>query len=381
MKKTILHFIYNLGRGGAEMMMVKVIRELRDYNNIVVTLTPENHFGDELKCDKYFCLNLKSILFFPQAALQLNRIIRDNKVDLVHSHLFWPTVVARMGTPRNVPLVTTIHAFIATSVEYRNFHIRLLDKLTYRLRKSAIIAVAKGALNEYFTFLKLKPYKAYSLYTFVDGNEFNESFGLARKRNQNGIRLVTVGALRLQKNHEYLLKAFKLLRTLDITLDIYGTGPLKADLQKVITDEKLKINLKGEVRNINQILSSYDLFIMSSTFEGFSLSVLEAMAMNVPLLLSDIKSFHEQCEDTAAYFDLNDEQDFVLKLNHLLSNKAILKSKAERAKIRVAENFTLIKHMQGLRKIYSELIPREVFISLPGYHSTESFSDSANYSR
>ena len=76
MKKTILHFIYNLGRGGAEVMMVKVIKELKEYNNIVVTIFPQNHFGNELECDKYFCLNLRSILFFPAAAFQIKKIIK-----------------------------------------------------------------------------------------------------------------------------------------------------------------------------------------------------------------------------------------------------------------------------------------------------------------
>lgn len=354
MKKTILHFIYNLGRGGAEMMVVKATRELKEYNNIVVTLFPENHFGDELLCDKYYCLNVKSILFFPKAALQLRKIIRENKVDVVHSHLFWPTVIARLGTPTDVPLVTTIHAFIATSVEYRYFHIRLLDKITYRFRKSVILADAKGALDEYFNFLKLKPYKAYPLYTFVDINEFNESNAPARKGSNGSVRLVTVGALRLQKNQQYLLNAFKLMRDEDISLDIYGSGPLQPVIQQMIEDQNLKVNLKGEVRNINQVLGQYDLFVMSSTFEGFSLSVLEAMAMKVPLLLSDIKSFREQCEDTASYFNLDNVKDFVGKLKQLLSDKAKMLDNSEKAKERAMENFTLDKHMHTLRIIYAE---------------------------
>lgn len=375
MKKTILHFIYNLGRGGAEMMMVKVIRELGDYNNIVVTLFPENHFGDELECDKYFCLNVKSLLLFPKAALQLRKIIKENNVDIVHSHLFWPTIIARLGTPPKIPLITTIHAFIATSVEYKNLHIKLLDKVTYHFRSSIIIAVAKGALEEYFSFLKLKPYKAYSLYTFVDFREFNESFSQVTKKPSEQFRMVTVGALRIQKNHQYLLKVFRLLKHHNISLDIYGTGPLDTPMRHIIDTEKLNIHLKGEVRNINEILCQYDLFVMSSTFEGFSLSVLEAMAMKMPLLLSDIKSFREQCEDTACYFDLGDEQDFKQKLLCLIANKQLRLANAEKAQVRALENFTLDKHIEGLRTIYTEAIWRNKFNMLknqlhPVYEST-----------
>ena len=353
MKKTILHFIYNLGRGGAEMMMVKVIRELSEFNNIVVTLLPDNHFGEELVCDKYYCLNLTSPLLFPRAAWQLKKIIKDNNVDLVHSHLFWPTIIARIGTPAKIPLITTIHAFIANSVEYKNFHIRILDKLTYRFRPNIIVAVAKGAREEYFDRLKLNPSSSYSLHTFVDIREFNSDATEQRQNTTSVFKIITVGALRLQKNHKYLVEALALLKEENIELDVYGSGPLKGHIQKQITDTCSKVNLKGEVKNIPQLIDQYDLFVMSSTYEGFSLGVLEAMAMKVPLLLSDIKSFREQCENTACYFDLSQAQDFVAKLKGLIADKQRRIEMAKVAKERVMQNFTLEHHMNGLRYIYA----------------------------
>lgn len=355
MKKTILHIIYNLGRGGAETMLVTVVKELTDYNNIIVTLFPQNHFKDELKCDKYYCLNLTSILQLPFTSHRLKIIIKENNVDIVHSHLFWPTILARMGTPKNIPLITTIHAFIATSVEYKNWYIRFLDRITYRFHKNIIITVAKGALDEYFNFLKLKPYKTYALHTFVDVKVFNNSNALPKKES-NIFKLITVGALRKQKNHTYLLKAFKLLDNKKFQLDIYGEGPLRMQMEAIINDNDLNVNLKGEIRDIQHVLNQYDLYVMSSTFEGFSLSVLEAMAMRMPLLLSNIKSFREQCENTTVYFDLDNIKDFTEKLKTMASDKNYLENLGEAAHIRAVNNFTLEQHMQGLRKIYSAVL-------------------------
>lgn len=336
------------------MMMVKVIRELTEYNNIVVTLFPENHFGEELVCDKFYCLNLTSLLLFPKAALQLKKIIRENNVDLVHSHLFWPTIIARMGTPREIPLITTIHAFIANSVEYNNPHIRILDKLTYRLRKNIIIAVAKGAREEYFECLKLKPHNSYALHTFVDVRLFNSDDSTVIAEPVSVFKIITVGALRIQKNHKYLVAALSLLKDENIELDVYGSGPLKDAIQKQISTSFSKVNLKGEVKNIPDIIDQYDLFVMSSTYEGFSLGVLEAMAMKVPLLLSDIRSFREQCEDTACYFDLGRVSDFADKLKILIADHKLRLRMAEQAKLRVLANYTLEQHMQGLRTIYHQ---------------------------
>ena len=355
MKKTILHIIYNLGRGGAETLLVTVVKELSDYNNIIVTLFPENHFVDELKCDKYYCLNLSSIFKLPFSSNRLKKIIKENNVDLVHSHLFWPTVLARMGTPKNIPLITTIHAFIATSIEYKKWYIRLLDRITYKLHKNIIVTVAKGALDEYFNFLKVKRYRAYALHTFVDVKIFNNTNACAKKESQT-FRLVTVGALRKQKNHAYLLEAFKLLDNKKFQLDIYGEGPLHDSLDAVIKENSLNVNLKGEVKNIQSVLNKYDLYVMSSTFEGFSLSVLEAMAMRMPLLLTDIRSFREQCENTATYFNLNDVKDFTATLEMLSSDKNNLHRLGDAGHNRAVNNFTLEQHMQGLRKIYSEVL-------------------------
>ena len=103
--------------------------------------------------------------------------------------------------------------------------------------------------------------------------------------------------------------------------------------------------------------------------------------MNVPLLLSDIKSFREQCEDTASYFDLNDENNFVVKLKQLISNKSLMSSNAERARKRAIENFTLVKHMEGLRNIYAELIPQNPLLPVNGYTGIRSIGKSINHSR
>ena len=354
MKKKIIHFIFNLGRGGAETMMVRVIKELDEYQHVVVTLFPLNNFGTELQCDKLVCLNLWSLFSLPLAVFKFRRLIKKERPAMVHTHLFWPTVIARAAVPRNIPLITTIHAFIATSVEYKHWHIRFLDKLTYRLRKSIIIVVAKGALEEYFSFLKLKPHKAYALYTFVDVNRFDASQA-TKKIDSPIFRVISVGALRTQKNHTLLINALAQLKDEPIELHIYGLGNLQKILQQQIDESQARVVLKGEAKNIEQIIPQYDLYVMSSGFEGFSLSVLEAMALRMPLLLSDIPSFREQCEGLANYFSLDNADELAQKIRELSKqDKAVLTEKGEQLRQRAISNFTLPQHIAGLRKIYTE---------------------------
>ena len=356
MQKKIIHFIFNLQRGGAETMMVRMIKELPEYEHVVVTLFPGNSFGDELQCKKWICLNIKSLFTLPLAFFKFRKLVKKEKPDLVHSHLFWPTFVARLSLPANIPLITTIHAFIATSGEYKHWYIRFLDRLSYKYRKSIIIVVAKGALEEYFSFLNLKPYKAYALYTFVDVDRFNIAH-ISAPESSGVFKLVAVGALRLQKNYPYIINAMSLIKDKNITLDIYGVGNLKDELQQQINTTGAKVFLKGEVNNIEQIIPQYDLFVMSSTYEGFSLGILEAMAMRMPLLLSDIASFKEQCEDNAWYFSLADVHDAARQIVLLsTTDKNILFDKAEAGRQRAINNFTLAQHITGLRKIYDDTL-------------------------
>ncbi|MEP7254547.1 MAG: glycosyltransferase [Ferruginibacter sp.] len=356
MKKKIIHFISNLGRGGAETMMVRVIKELPEYEHVVVTLFPGNNFGDELQCSKLICLNLSSLFSLPVGIIKFRSIIKNEKPDLVHTHLFWPTLVARLSLPKKIPLITTIHAFIATSVEYKHWYIRFLDKLSYKFRNSIIIVVAKGAMEEYFSFLKIKPYKAYTLYTFVDIDRFNVNT-VPAKQTRAVFKLFAVGALRIQKNYTYLIEAMARVKDKNIELDIYGIGNMQDKLQKQIDTAGAKVFLKGEVNNIQQVIPEYDLFVMASTFEGFSLSVLEAMAMRMPLLLSDNVSFREQCEDNAWYFSLSNVKDLADKIV-LLSNtdKDVLYEKGESGRQRAINNFTLPQHIAGLRSIYNNAL-------------------------
>ncbi|MBK9484334.1 MAG: glycosyltransferase [Chitinophagaceae bacterium] len=356
MHKKIIHFIFNLSRGGAETMMVRVIKELPEYEHVVVTLFPGNNFGEELACKKWICLNINSLLALPLAFFKFRKLVKAEKPDIIHTHLFWPTFIARFAVPKRIPLITTIHAFIATSGEYKHWYIRFLDKLSYKFRKSIIIVVAKGALDEYFSFLNLEPYKAYALYTFVDVERFNVD-KIAAEKSNSAFKLVAVGALRLQKNYPYIINAMALIKDKNIELDIYGTGNLQTELQQQIDSTGAKVFLKGEVNNIEAIIPQYDLFVMSSTYEGFSLGILEAMAMRMPLLLSDIVSFKEQCENNAWYFSLADVQDAASQIVALSSaDKNTLLQKAEAGRKRAINNFTLAHHISGLRKIYDEAL-------------------------
>ncbi|MEO6868843.1 MAG: glycosyltransferase [Ginsengibacter sp.] len=354
MAKKILHVIYNLSRGGAETMLVHDINALTEFDHLIVTLQKDNHFLGELTNAEIICLDCPSLFNLANGINKLKKIIKNKNPDFVHSHLILPNFIARFAVPRRIPLLTTIHISLSQDFDYKKWRIRFLDRFTFSLRKSVIIGVSQIALREYVNFLKKEPYKKYVLYTFVDEKKFRP--GNHTRRNEEVINAIAVGSLGLQKNYQFLLNQFKLLKEQNVKLDIFGSGSLKNSLQSFIDRYKLPVTLKGEIKNLEQVLPNYDLYISSSLFEGFSLAILEAMAVKVPLLISNIGSFKEQCGDAALYFDLDKVGDFEEKLILLKKDKKLQDHMAESAYERVIKNYTFSIHLKKLRQIYMDVL-------------------------
>jgi glycosyltransferase involved in cell wall biosynthesis len=121
--------------------------------------------------------------------------------------------------------------------------------------------------------------------------EARRRFGIA----EDGFTLVAVGRLAPQKNYPLMLEVMNRLDS--ATLLIAGDGPLKGELEDTITRLGLssKVRLLGAVgqADIPGLLAAADLFVQTSTFEGQSNSVLEALYAGLPIVAHDIPEQRE----------------------------------------------------------------------------------------
>src|SRR5690606_8410612 len=117
------------------------------------------------------------------------------------------------------------------------------------------------------------------------------------------LRILLVGNLRAQKNHQVLLEALSLMAPLKTKTTIIGDGPMMKEIKRLIKSLELKnIELLGSQDNIVPHLARSELFIMPSLFEGFGISLIEAMAAGLPCIVSDIPPFREIGDDSLIYF-------------------------------------------------------------------------------
>jgi L-malate glycosyltransferase len=121
-----------------------------------------------------------------------------------------------------------------------------------------------------------------------------------------------------------------------------------------------RVHFLGKRRDIGKVLASLDVFVLSSRREGSPISVIEAMMMGVPAILSDIGPLREISNNAkcALLFQAGDVEDLATKLIQLLGNSEQRKNLATRARQWAMENFTIKQHVINLTQYYGSLLER-----------------------
>jgi glycosyltransferase involved in cell wall biosynthesis len=111
--------------------------------------------------------------------------------------------------------------------------------------------------------------------------------------------------------------------------------------------------LKGLKSNLYDILPQYDVFVMSSHFEGQPVALLEAMACGLPALLSDIPVLKEVGRASALYFDLADPEDFVTRVKEVANRQHYLEAMSQQGYQFALEHARKDSYMNKLKSLYT----------------------------
>jgi glycosyltransferase involved in cell wall biosynthesis len=352
-KQFILHVIDSLEVGGAEKLLVNTIDVLDEYNHLICFLAGDNKFPALNEFHKVICLQHKSNFNFFKTVTNLKKIIDQYNPVLVHAHLLKSTWISRAATSGKCPLIFTIHNKLSEDAFKVNKLSYYFEKLTYS-KHQAVIGVSNEVLKDYNHWIRIKG-KAEVLYNMIEDKFFKKS--LKNSLEKGVLKLIAVGNLRRQKNYLNLLNAFLLLRDYNIQLDIYGSGDEYESLQGLINKNSLPIRLMGKVNNIDEVMCNYDAFIQPSSFEGYGIAAVEAMAVGLPVILSDIDVFREVTKDEAIYFKPSDPEDIskaILLFYNMPIEKVILLQ--EKMSKRAMEIGTSELFKKNILKIYGSII-------------------------
>ena len=196
---------------------------------------------------------------------------------------------------------SNLSAIILSKIFFLKIIIRLntsLDKYVDGLFKRSIFRVIYSLSNNIIVnsldFKKnLRNILKLNSIIIFNPTDFNKKFKKKKIhyfKKFNGIKIFSIGRLTSQKDHMTILKSLHALKNkIDFKFFLIGRGEEIKKLKKFVIENKLsqKIKFGGYVKNAHYYMSSADLFILSSKFEGLPNVLIEAQSQNIPIISSD----------------------------------------------------------------------------------------------
>jgi glycosyltransferase involved in cell wall biosynthesis len=159
--------------------------------------------------------------------------------------------------------------------------------------------------------------------------------------------IVTVGRLDAGKNHRFLLEVLAAAKQAGrvVTLDIYGDGVLRRDLEQQISALGLdgQVRLRGFRRDVRTFLPAYRVYVHPAHTENAPLAVIEAMAAGLPVVAAPIGGIPELVHDgiEGRHWSLDDPVSAAAVLTKLLDSPAELEEAGKAARARFERDFDL----------------------------------------
>lgn len=287
----ILYVITGLGGGGAEKVVADLADQMTQMGHVVkiAYLKGKNIVVKPSISDiELIYLRFESILNFYSASKKYQKLVEDFKPDVVHSHMVHANIFARLNRFfKPVPkLICTAHS------SNEGGYMRML---AYRVTNNIADINTNVSSSARNTFIKKKAFNENSIFVYngINLNRFKNTGNIERNKNHKEIfKLIAVGRLNISKDYPNLLKAMKIIKNKGYTnfsLSIAGDGEEKNNIIDLINNYGLQeqISLLGRRNDIPDLMSSSDIFVLSSSFEGFGLVVAEAMACNTFVIGTD----------------------------------------------------------------------------------------------
>lgn len=298
----------------------------------------------------------------------LFQLIRRGNYDLIHAHTSKPGFLARMAAALTRSRVLysphgfSFHSGVAL---WKARFYALLERIAAKLWTTRIIALCTDEKELALRFHVGSEDQFVTLYTGIELDRFNGNYNHKAIRQSLGVPadsflFGTVGRLSKQKAPADFVNAAALVHANypEIHFVWIGNGELKAETESLVRTMRLEgvFHFAGLRHDIPAVLHAMDCFVLSSHWEGFSLSVLEAMAAGRPVVMSQVSGAAEAVINgqTGLIVPIGDVKALAGAMEFMVSDpeKAMLMGKSGR--IHAERNFTLTRMISDLQKLYEE---------------------------
>lgn len=360
----ILQIINSLETGGAEKLLLDLLPLYNEKGftvDLLLLNSKETPFLKKLKkfncCKIYYSANYS--IYNP---IHIFKIIpRIKKYDLVHAHLF-PTLywlaLAKQLSP--IKLLYTEHC--TTNRRVGHWLFKPIDMFIYR-KYDKVICLNK----EVELVLKKQSNLPDNRIEIIENGVDLTNVNLARPYKKHEINklfsetdhlLIQIAAFRGQKDQKTLIKSLLYLPD-SVKLLLVGDGELRLECENLVKELDLKhrVVFLGIRTDIPRLLKSSSIVVLSSLYEGLSLSAIEGMASGRPFVASDVPGLRDLVKGAGVLFKQGDSIELAKKIEQLLDNENYYDTITSQCNIRSKKydiSVMLEKHINLYKRVISQ---------------------------
>jgi glycosyltransferase involved in cell wall biosynthesis len=293
-----------------------------------------------------------------RALREVHDALVELRPDLIAAHSSKAGILARLAARRlRVPVVFTVHGWAFTP------GVPPLEAAIYRRVERLVGPLASRiiAVSEYDRRLGLEARIAppERLVTVHNGMpDIGPELRAAPARTP--VRLVMVARYGAQKDHPTLLRALAELREHPWELDLIGDGPLMSETEALAGELGLdgRVHFLGQRNDVARRLAEAQVSLLVTNWEGFPLSILEAMRAGLPVVASDVGGVAESVHDGESGYLVRrgDVAQLRDRIERLLRDPALRARMGSSGRQRFIRDFTLEGSVAKTLAVYRETL-------------------------
>lgn len=365
---TLLHVIDTTGPGGAETIFIELADRLRSRgHHSIVTIRGEGWVADTLRqkgldpivIDCKGSFNLKFLY-------RLHRLVKEYEVDLIQSHLLGSNVYCGLlGLLTRVPVVGTFHGVVDVAPNERFTGLKLK---VMNVGLSRFVSVCQGLADAIAERGLLNLSKTEVIYNGVDipryahatAQNLRQQLGLP----EHALLAGCLGNIRPAKAYDVLIKALPAVLEQFSNFHVAVAGHAKGPLQQELEDLAVSLGVREHIHFLGFCsdsaghLASIDYFLLPSRSEGFPVSLIEALAANLPIVATRCVGTEEILEHGVNGWLIEPENVDALSeaLIKLLSKDPAMPDWSQQ--IQAAERFSMDNMLDDYEALYGSLSKR-----------------------
>ncbi len=357
----ILHVINSLATGGAERLLGEMAPRLSEAGIKVDVLLLNDApfpFLEELRTHKQVTVFTvgKHSIYNPIFILKIVPLLK--KYNLVHVHLFpslyW-VAIAKMISFSKTKLLYTEHS--TTNKRRDHPFLTWTDRIIYR-QYSKIVTISTEVKLALIKHVKIKSSRFVTIVNGVDLDKIQNAVAADSSEfiKDKAVKIIIqVSRFTRQKDQETLIRAIPFIKK-PVKLLLVGQGNKMEEMKALVDSLELneKVIFLGIRTDVPNLLKMADVAVLSSHYEGLSLSGLEAMASGTPLVASNVPGLSNLVFGAGILFSHKEETDLATKINRLLRDSAYYGQISKSCMVR-AKKYSIEKMVTSHLKLYNQL--------------------------